>query len=161
MSFDFESLTKQSVLEFSILAQMLRYSPYLNLSLAPCWCGWQKKGKRLYLSPWAKILKTKGILFPSTLKVWEGKVPLVFSIFAQGLKYSHFFIFRWPNQQGAILEYRRMLYLSLWAKIEKTKGTLFSSVLSIMPIHGGKKYFVLLKPHLLCQYFANDSVIPG
>ena len=43
-----------------------------------------------YLSPCAKIKKIKGTLFPSTFKVSENKVPLVFSIFAQGLRYSHF-----------------------------------------------------------------------
>ena len=118
-------------LVFSILARMLRYSPFLNLSMALCWHDWQKIRKRLYLSPWAKILKTKDTLFPSTFKVWESKVPLVFSIFSQGMWSSHFFIFCWPCQQGAILEYRRILYLSLWAKNEKTKGTLLSQTLKV------------------------------
>ena len=57
-----------------------------------------------YLSPCAKIKKIKGTLFPSTFKVSENKVPLVFSIFAQGLRYSHLFIFCQPCQQGEILQ---------------------------------------------------------
>ena len=69
--------------------------------------------KWLYLSPRAKIKKTKGTLFSQTLKVEENKVLLVFSILAQGLRYSHFLIFCQPRQQGAILEFRKWLYLSL------------------------------------------------
>ena len=48
--------------------------------MAPCWRSWQKIRKRLYLSPRAKIVKTKGTLFPSIFKVRKSKVPLVFSI---------------------------------------------------------------------------------
>ena len=99
--------------------------------MLPCWCGWQKMRKRLYLSPLAKIGKTKGTLFPSTFKVWENKVPFVLSILAQGLRYSHFLIFSQPCKQGAILEFRKWLYFSLWAKIEKTKGILFSQTLKV------------------------------
>ena len=29
-------------------------------------------------SPWSIMEETKGILFPSTLKIWERKVPLFF-----------------------------------------------------------------------------------
>ena len=87
--------------------------------------------KWLYLSPCVKIKRIKGSLFLSTFKVWENKVPLVFSIFAQGLRYSHFLIFCQPRQQGNILEFRKWLYLSPWAKIEKTKGTLFSETLKV------------------------------
>ena len=47
-----------------------------------------------YISPWAKIEKTKGTLLSPTFKVWESKVPLVLSILAQGLRYSHFLISR-------------------------------------------------------------------
>ena len=43
-----------------------------------------------YLSPCAKIKKIKGTLFPSTFEISENKVHLVFSIFAQGLRYSYF-----------------------------------------------------------------------
>ena len=46
--------------------------------------------KCLYLSPRAKIEKPKGTIFSQTLKVEENKVPLVFSILAQGLRYSRF-----------------------------------------------------------------------
>ena len=45
--------------------------------------------KWLYLSPWAKIEKTKGALFFETLKVEGNKVPLIFLIFEQGLRYDH------------------------------------------------------------------------
>ena len=55
--------------------------------------------KWLYLSPRAKILKTKGTLFSQTLKLEENKVPLVLSILAQGLIYSHFLIFCRPHQK--------------------------------------------------------------
>ena len=116
---------------FSIFAQGLRYSHFLNLRMAPCWHGWQKRRKRLNLSSWAKIEKTKDTLFSSTFKVRENKEPLVFSILAQGLRYSHFLIFCQPRQQGNILEFRKWLYLSPWAKIEKTKGTLFSETLKV------------------------------
>ena len=46
--------------------------------------------KWLYRSLLAKIEKTKGPLFSQTLKVEGNKVPLVFSIFAQGPRYGHF-----------------------------------------------------------------------
>ena len=49
-----------------------------------------------------KIKKNIGTLFPQTLKVEENKVPLVFSILALGLRYSHFLIFCRPHQQGAV-----------------------------------------------------------
>ena len=45
--------------------------------------------KWLYLSPRAKIEKTKGTLFSSTFKVWKNKVPLVFQVFDHGLSYDH------------------------------------------------------------------------
>ena len=96
-----------------IFAQGLRYSHFLNLRMTPLWQGWQKRRKRLYLSSWAKIEKNKGTLFSSSLKVWKSKVPLVFSILAQGLRYSHLLIFCQPHQQGAILEFRKWLFLSL------------------------------------------------
>ena len=69
--------------------------------------------KWLYLSPRAKIKKTKGTLFSQTLKVEVNKVSLFFSIFAQGLKYSLSLIFCPPRQQGAITKFRKGLYLSL------------------------------------------------
>ena len=43
--------------------------------------------------PMKKIYKTNGTMFPQTLKVEENKVPLVFKILAQGLRYSHFLNF--------------------------------------------------------------------
>ena len=58
-------------------------------------------------------------------------MPLVFAILAQGLRYSLFLIFCQPRQQGAITKFRKGLYLSLWAKIEKTKETLFSQSLKV------------------------------
>ena len=69
--------------------------------------------KWLYLSPRAKIEKTKGTLFSGTLKVEGNKVPLVFAILAQGLRYSLFLIFCQPCQQGAITKFRKGLYLGL------------------------------------------------
>ena len=87
--------------------------------------------KWLYLSPWAKIEKTKGSLFSQTLKVEENKVSLFFSIFAQELRFSLFLLFCQPRQQGAILEFRKWLYLSPRVKIEKTKGPLLSQTLKV------------------------------
>ena len=58
--------------------------------------------KWLYLSPRVKIENTMGTLFTQTLIVEENKVPLVFSILALGLRYSHFLIFCQPHQQGAV-----------------------------------------------------------
>ena len=55
-----------------------------------------------FLSSEAINQKNKGTLFSQTLKVEENKVPLVFSILALGLRYSHFFIFCRPHQQGAV-----------------------------------------------------------
>ena len=77
------------------------------------------------------ILKTRGTLFIQTLKVEENKVSLVFSIFAQELRFSLFLLFCLPRQQAAILKFRKWLYLSPRAKIEKTKGTLFSSTFKV------------------------------
>ena len=48
------------------------------------------------------LKKTRGTLIYQTLKVEENKVPLVFSILALGLRYSHFLIFCRPYQQGAV-----------------------------------------------------------
>ena len=53
-------------------------------------------------------------------------MPLVFQIFAQGMRYSLFLIFCHPREQGAITKFRKGLYLNLWAKIEKPKGILIS-----------------------------------
>ena len=64
-------------------------------------------GKRLDLSPWAKIERTKGILFSPTFEVWESKLPYSF-IFVQRLRNCHFFLFCWPYKYGAILKSRRM-----------------------------------------------------
>ena len=146
-------------LVFEILAQVLRYSHFLNFKTAPCWCGWQKMRKWLYLSPWAKIEKTKGSLFSQTLKVEENKVSLFFSIFAQGLRYSHFLIFCQPRQQGNILEFRKWLYLSPWAKIEKTKGTLFSETLKV---EGNKVplIFLIFAQGLRYDHSVNLQVFP-
>ena len=58
-------------------------------------------------------------------------MPLVFSILAQELRYSLFLIFCQPRQQGAITKFRKVLYLGLRAKIEKTKGPLFSQTLKV------------------------------
>ena len=142
--------------------------------MAPCWRGWQKIKKLLYLSPWETVeKKTKGIcflklqmpfvflillmgwdtaffsfyvnhinkvqyshsengyisaskpklnklmgtLFSQTLKVWGNRVPLIFPIFAQGLRCSHFLTLCWPHQNGAIPKLKKDLYLSLRAKI--------------------------------------------
>ena len=66
-------------------------------------------------------------------------MPLVLSIIDQRLRYSLFLIFCHPHQQGNILEFRKWLYLSLWVKIKKTKGTLFSQTLKV---EGNKVPFV-------------------
>ena len=58
-------------------------------------------------------------------------MPLVLSIIDQRLSYSLFLIFHHPHQQGNILEFKKGLYLSLWVKIKKTKGTLFSRTLKV------------------------------
>ena len=118
-------------LVFPIFAQGVSYSHFLNSRMLPCWHGWQKMRKWLYLSPWAKIEKTKGSLFSQTLKVEENKVSLVFSIFVQELRFSLFLFFCQTRQQGAILKFRKWLYLSPWAKIEKTKGSVFSQTLKV------------------------------
>ena len=52
-----------------------------------------KMRKWPHLSPGASNLKTKGTLFPPTLKVEEKKVPLFFGLEAPGLRYGHFLIF--------------------------------------------------------------------
>ena len=75
---------------FSIFASWLRYTLFLLF----CQQGTIFEFiKWLYLSFWAKIEKTKGTLFSSHLKVWKNKEPLVFSILAEGLRYSHFLNF--------------------------------------------------------------------
>ena len=75
--------------------------------------------------------KTKATLLFETLKVEASKVPLFFSIFAQGLRYSLYLIFCQTHQQGAILKFRKWLYLSLRTKIEKNKGTLLSQTFEV------------------------------
>ena len=60
-----------------------------------------------------KLKKTKVTLLSQTLKVEENKVPLILPMFAQGLRYSLFFIFCQQHHQGAILEVRKCLYFSL------------------------------------------------
>ena len=90
--------------------------------MSPCW---QKMRKGLHLSPWAKNEKNKDTSFSSTFKFWESKVPSVFSILAQRLIYSHFLI----SRMSPCWSWR--LYLSPEAKIEKTKGTLFSSTFKV------------------------------
>ena len=75
--------------------------------------------------------KTKSTLFSQTLKVEEKKVPLVFLILALGLRYSNFLLFCQPRQQGGRQKLKTWLYLSPRAKIEKTKGTLFSSTFKV------------------------------
>ena len=78
-----------------------------------------------------KLKKNKGTLFSQTLEVEGNKVPLVFLILAQELRYSLFLIFCQPRQQGAITKFRKGLYLGLRAKIEKTKDPLFSQTLKV------------------------------
>ena len=85
-----------------------------------------------YISPSDPKLKiNKGNLFSQTLKIEENVVSLVFSIFAQELRFSLFLLFCQPRQQAAILKFRKWLYLSPWAKIEKNKDTLFSSTFKV------------------------------
>ena len=48
-----------------------------------------------YFGSWATNKKTKDTFFSSTLKVWESKVSLFFWYMAQGLRYWHFFPWRW------------------------------------------------------------------
>ena len=108
---------KANVVSFSIFAQGLRYSLYLIFCQARQQGDILKFRKCLYLSLWSKIWKIKGTFFSQTLKVEGNKVSLVFSIFDEGLRYRLFLIFCHPRQQGAILEFRKWLYLSLWSKI--------------------------------------------
>ena len=75
---------------FSIFAKGLRYSLFL-IFCQPCQQGSSLEFRKwLYLSPRVKIEKSKGPLLFQTLKVEENKVHLVFSIFAQGLRYKFF-----------------------------------------------------------------------
>ena len=69
--------------------------------------------------PLIENFKKKGTLLFPTLKVEKNKVPFLFLIFAQGLRYSLFLIFGHACQKVAILEFRKWPQLSLWAKIEK------------------------------------------
>ena len=108
-------------LVFSILAQRLRYSHFLNSRMAPCWCGWWKMRKRLYLSPWSKIGKTKGTLFPSTLKVWESKVTLVFSILVQRMRYRHFLNLRMALFLYSHIVEKKLMNGYIWAPEQKLK----------------------------------------
>ena len=58
-------------------------------------------------------------------------MPLVLSIIDQGLRYSLFLIFK----KGAILKFRKWLYLNPRAKIEEKKGHfVFSKMPSIFSI---------------------------
>ena len=120
---------------FSISPQGLGYSHFLSFSRPHQLDAIVKFRKRLYLSPWAKIAKTKGTLFPSTFKVWENKVPLVFSILAQWLRCSFHLYWRISPCWHGWQKMNKWLYLSPWAKIEKTKGTLLSLTLKV----GGNK----------------------
>ena len=70
-------------------------------------------------------------LLSQTLRVKENTASLLFSTFAQGLRYSYFLIFCQQRQQGAILEFRKWLYLSPRVNIEKTKGPLLSQTLKV------------------------------
>ena len=79
----------------------------------------------------SKMMKCQKLMFSQTLKVEENKVSLFLSIFAQELRFSLFLLFCQPRQQGAILKFRKWLYLSPWAKIEKTRGYLFSQTLKV------------------------------
>ena len=152
---------------FSILAQRLRYRPFLNLVIAPCWLDWQKIRKRLYLSPWAKIFKIKGTLFPSTFKVGENKVPLVFLILVQRLRYSHFLNSRMAPCWHGWQKMRKRLYLSSWSKIEKNKSTSLSQIFkaegNYMPlvlsnIVQGLRYSLVLIFCHPCQQGANFEI---
>ena len=124
---------------FSIFAQGLRYSLYLIFCQTHQQGAILKFRKWLYLSLRTKIEKNKGTLLSQTFEVEGNKMPLVSSIIDQRLRYSLFLIFCHPHQQGNILEFRKWLYLSLWVKIKKTKGTLFSQTLKV---EGNKVPFV-------------------
>ena len=63
----------------------------------PFWRGWYIMRNRLH--------KIKGHLFPSTFKVWESKVPLIFSIFHQELSFGKF----WRCHGGEMVGQRRNL----------------------------------------------------
>ena len=71
--------------------------------------------------------KYKGTLLSLSFKVWENKVFFALYILPKGLRYRHFLKSRmapcWCGQQ----KIRGWLYLSLWAKIEKSKDNLLSS----------------------------------
>ena len=85
----------------------------------------EKKGYNS--APGKKLKKYKGTLFSSIFKVWENKVFFALYILPKGLRYRHFLKSRmapcWCGQQ----KIRGWLYLSLRAKIEKSKDNLLSS----------------------------------
>ena len=70
-------------------------------------------------------------MFSQTLKVEENKVPLVFSILALGLKYSHFLIFCRPHRKGPSKSLENGYVSAPESKLKKTKGTLFSSTFKV------------------------------
>ena len=92
----------------------------------------RKWENRLNLRPWTIIKKTHGTLFSLIFEVWEKKVPLIFfSDLTQILRYSHFLNFWTAPFLNGRQKMRKWPNLSPWAKIDKTKGTLFSSTFKV------------------------------
>ena len=99
-----------------------------------------------YLSLWAKIEKSKGILLSFTLKVKENELPLDFSNFCSGAdtnpeimrsvsdnlnNFTKIFLFR-EFHHNFQLCWDTWLYLGLWTQIEKrNKFYLFSQTLNV------------------------------
>ena len=59
------------------------------------------------ISQTLRIEKTKVTLLFLTLKIEGNKVPIVFTIFARGLRYNLFLIFCQLRQRGAITKFRK------------------------------------------------------
>ena len=88
-----------------------------------------------YINPCEKIEKTEGTLLSPTFKVWESKAPLVLSILAQGLRYSHFLISRiaswwrgWQKMRKSSEQIRKklkLLYFLPLLKFEKINAISF------------------------------------
>ena len=107
-----------SVLSFLIHgpgAKILAFSPFDDAVNSTSWALIDNMAiSRLYLSPWAKIWKTKDTLFSSSFNVWENKVPLVLLILVTGtLWICRYFpltspIEKCPSSGGIVNGYRKL-----------------------------------------------------
>ena len=102
----------------STLPYFMRYVHFL------CWkliSGQKKFIKRPYLRKYGESEKSKATLFSQTLKVWEYKVPLVWSILPYLLRYGHFLCWKLIFSQKKFI---KRPYLRKYGKSEKSKTTL-------------------------------------